>query len=389
MTEIVVTAGGRHRRCRHRPGPPDAIDTWPPAWRELAVGWVRRHSHGRCKWETLLATAGGTAFETAHDLLGALLAGGWTRIDEAWRDGRWQPVWIEFLALPDLRALLGLPDPATQQAALELALAALLGDPMAARFHEAAEEAATLRPALGLARIELLAALARWSPPAQATRRDFAQFARGDTKGITSAEWDWLDDRVDLAACGIGDHAPLLCLAAPLRLALPSGELDLGSAPDFLALPPTTLDAATAASGDIDTWTLVENRTSFERVARARRVGEGVLWLPGFAPGWWQTAVTRLLTLAPAPARIACDPDPAGIEIALNAGALWQAVGLDWQPWHMNPADLASLPRRKPLTEHDRARLAALDQHALPTALVELAATLALGDEKGEQEGFL
>lgn len=391
MAETVVTASGRHRRRRERPGEPATIDTWPPAWRALAMSWARRASgsNSRCKWETLLSAAGGAAFETAHDLLEALLTGGWVRVDEAWRDGRWQPLWIEFVALPDLRTALGMPDPAAQQAAMARELAALLADPAAADFHEAAEEAATLRPALALARLELLAALVRWNVRAQATQRDFAQFARGDTKAITGAEWDWLDARIDLAACGIGGHAPLLCIAAPITLSLPRGALNLDAAPDFIALPPATLDAASAAQGQITGWTLVENRTSFERVARNRRVDEGVLWLPGFAPGWWQAAITRLLQLAPAPARIACDPDPAGIEIATNAGALWQAAGLDWQPWRMSAADLAGLPRRKPLSEHDLRRLAALGDTALPPLLRDLAEALAAMGEKGEQEGYL
>lgn len=391
MAETLVTATGRHRRRRERPGPPDAIDTWPPAWRQLALSWVRRSSanNSRCKWETLLAAAGGAAVETAHDLLEALLSGGWVGVDEAWRDGRWQPLWIEFVALPELRAALGMPDPAAQQAAMAQNLAALLADPAAAAFREAAEDAATLRSVLALARLELLAALVRWNAPAQATQRDFAQFARGDTKAITGAEWDWLDARVDLLACGIGGHAPLLCIAAPIALMLPRGALNLDAAPDFIALPPATLDAASTVHGQIAAWTLVENRTSFERVARNRGADQGVLWLPGFAPGWWRAAITRLLQLAPAPACIACDPDPAGIEIATNAGALWHAAGLDWQPWRMGAADLASLSRRKPLSDHDMRRLAALRDTALPPRLRDLAEALAATGEKGEQEGYL
>jgi hypothetical protein len=355
------------------------------------MSWTRRASasNSRCKWETLLSAAGGAAFETAHDLLEALLGGGRARVYETWRDGRWQPLWIEFVALREFRVALGMPDPAAQRAAMVQELAALLADPAAADFHEAAEAAASLRPALALARLQLLAALALWSAPAQATRRDFAQFARGDTKAITSAEWDWLDARVDLLACGIGGHAPLLCIAAPITLSLPRGALNLDAAPDFIALPPATLDVATAAHGQINGWTLVENRTSFERVARNRGVDQGVLWLPGFAPGWWQAAITRLLRLAPAPARIACDPDPAGIEIATNAGALWHAAGLDWQPWRMSTTDLASLPRRKPLSAHDMRRLAALRDTTLPPLLRDLAEALATTGEKGEQEGYL
>lgn len=361
MTEVTVTATGRQRRRRQRPGVPDPIDTWPPLWRELATLWARRGP--RCKWATLLASAGGTGFETAHALLEALLTGGQVTLDETWRNGRWQPLWIEFVALPELRRALGLPEPGARQAAIEQA------------------------------RDDLLRELGRWAEfpqrPEQATRRDFAQFARGDTKGITAAEWDWLAAQVDLAACGIGEHAPLLCLAAPIVLFLPRGKLDLDAAPDFIALPPATLEQTSGVDHAVRLWTLVENRTSFERVAKNRVANEGVIWLPGFPPGWWQTAVARLLTLAPAPARIAGDPDPAGIEIAMRAGALWQTAGLDWQPWRMAPVDLARLPRKKPLAEHDRQRLTALQAAALPPMLRALAETLAITGEKGEQEGYL
>ncbi|MBS3935521.1 MAG: DUF2399 domain-containing protein [Sulfuritalea sp.] len=337
-------------------------DAWPPVWRELAARWLRRDS-ARCKWPTLLAAAGSEAYETAHDVLDALLTGGWIVVDEAFQQGRWQPLWIEFPDLPALRAALGLPAPGATKAAQEAA------------------------------RNALLTALERWNAdparPDQATRRDFAQYARGDTKSITTAEWDWLETQADLAACGIAGHAPLLCIAAPVNLFLPQGRLDLAATPDFLGIPPAALTAATGGDAAVRHWTLVENRSSFERVARQRAKDAGVLWLPGFPPGWWQTAVARLLALAPAPARIACDPDPAGIEIALTAGKLWQAAGLDWQPWRMDAADLTSLPARKPLTVRDLERLAALLSGALPDPLRALALALQAGGEKGEQEGYL
>ena len=391
MPETVITVSSRHRRRRECSGPPHAIDTWPPAWRSLAIAWVRRASgsSARCKWETLLATGGAASVETAHDLLDAMLSGAWVGVDEIWRAGRWQALWIEFTALPTLRIALGMPDQDALLSALDAALANLLGNPQASAFHDAAEEAITLRPALALARIELLAALARWTPGAQSTRRDFAQFARGDTKSITSAEWDWLDARVDLANCGISGHAPLLCIVGPITLSLPRGLLNLNAVDDFVALPPATLDAATVIDSHLNLWTLVENRTSFERVARNRGIGEGVLWLPGFAPGWWQVAITRLLVLAPAPARIACDPDPAGIEIALHAGNYWHDAGLDWQPWRMSASDLWSLKQHKPMTEHDHQRVAVLRSRELPAVLGELLEAFATSGKKGEQEALL
>lgn len=371
MPELCITPTGRQRRRRQAPvaspsATPASLDAWPPAWRTLVAAWLRRDAL-RAKWQTLLASAGGDGFETAHDVLDALLAGGWVAVEETFQQGRWQALWVEFLDLPALRAALGLPAPGATKLAQEAA------------------------------RAELLATLQRWNAdparPVQATRRDFAQYARGDTKGISAAEWDWLDTQADLAVCGIGNHTPLLCIAAPIVLVLPHARLELAATADFLGLSPATLTAATGCEASVGIWTLVENRTSFERVVRGRASDEGVLWLPGFPPGWWQAAVARLLQLAPAPARIACDPDPAGIEIALTAGKLWAAARLDWQPWHMGSADLAALPQKKPLTERDRERLAALLAPSLaaplPDALRALAEHLAESGEKGEQEGYL
>ena len=107
-------------------------------------------------------------------------------------------------------------------------------------------------------------------------------------------------------------------------------------------------------------WHVVENLSSFERVARSCAADEGALWLPGYPPSWWQQAVTTLLRHLPAPARIACDPDPDGIAIALQAGGLWSAAGLPWQPWRMGPAELLGLPIHRPLDERDRQLLASL-----------------------------
>ena len=84
----------------------------------------------------------------------------------------------------------------------------------------------------------------------------------------------------------------------------------------------------------------------------------------------------RLLVGAPAPAEIACDPDPAGIAIALQAARLWEALNLPWLPFAMRRDDLLAARQRKPLTEHDRQQLAQLLAGTLPPVLRQLAATL-------------
>ena len=115
-----------------------------------------------------------------------------------------------------------------------------------------------------------------------------------------------------------------------------------------------------------------------------------MIWLPGFPPNWWRKAVGHLLDLTPAPAYIACDPDPAGIAIAMQAGELWQQRQLAWYPWKMGTDNLSGLTARKALTESDRLQLESLlVAGTLPAMLVELARWMLEHAEKGEQEGYL
>ncbi len=247
-----------------------------------------------------------------------------------------------------------------------------------------------LPPARAADRAELLLALCRWRHEERSgTRRDFGHFARGATKSITDTEWRWLEENVDLAAFAIERHTPLLLIAAPLALELPDGVLDIRTVPDFASLTPATIAKAGSARGDITHWQLVENRTSFERVARNRRADAAVVWLPGFPPHWWQGAMARLLSIAPAPVQIACDPDPAGIAIVMEAGRIWAEAGIGWQPWQMDIAQLAALRGRLPLTPSDREMLRRLAQQRLPAALAQLAGWMIEHGEKGEQEGYL
>lgn len=376
------------RRKRYSAQLPQQLGQIPGEWRELLARWVRRG--GNSRWETLRNDAGVTNIQMAQSLLDWLLREGWAVVVEQRQHGGWWPQSVELRNLPQLRAALGISDKVQDAQSWQAARAEL---------HSCCGE--TLAPALlaldelpvqrALARHDLIAALQRWQDAQQCgTRRDFALSARNDTKGISEAEWNWLDQTLDLAEFRIERHTPLLLISASLTLSSPHGHLELASCADFAALTPATLQAVTSASGTISHWQLVENRTSFERVARQRKHDAGVIWLPGFPPGWWRTAVGKLLDLCPAPAHIACDPDPAGIAIALKAAELWHERGIEWQPWKMSATDLAALRVRKPLTEPDKLHLAALQQAtALPAPLAELAGWMLEHGEKGEQEGYL
>lgn len=367
---------------------PQQLGQIPGEWRELLARWVRRG--GNSRWETLRNDAGVTGIQMAQSLLDWLLREGWAVVVEQHQHGGWWPQSLELRNLPLLRAALGINDKAQD----------------AQRWQTAREDMkalcdSSLAPALlaldelpihrALARHDLIAALQRWKDAQKSgTRRDFALAARDDTKGVSESEWNWLEQTLDLAEFRIERHTPLLLLSASLTLTLPHCPLNLSCHPDFAALTPATLQDTTAVSGSIRYWQLVENRTSFERVARQRDHDVGVIWLPGFPPSWWCTSVSRLLDLAPAPAHLACDPDPSGIAIALKAAELWRERNLTWLPWKMEATDLAALHVRKPLTESDRLQLVTLQQESmLPAPFLELIEWMLEHDEKGEQEGYL
>lgn len=377
----------RGRRLRRAfPNTPQPIDTWPAEWRGLLADWLRRGGAQK-RWEGLIKTAGNGRYALAEHLRDTLLRGGWIELEERFERRRWHTVAVTFLNLGVMRHALGLPDPDARRAKW-------IASRDAARLpEELADLAASLDgqpPQRALARLELLLALAAWHEAGRTgTWRDFGQHARGGTKTITDAEKAWLAEALDLEGWGISGHTPLLYLAGPFSLHGPAWRLDLAAMPGFIGLTPETVAEVGRISGQVGVWRLVENRTSFERVAAEYGRRDGVIWLPGFAPSWWKTCVTRLITLCPANGLIACDPDPAGIAIALDAGSLFEARDLAWAPWRMSAHDLAGLPRRLLLTEGDIKRLHALHHARLPDTLRALQAWMEAEGEKGEQEGLL
>lgn len=380
---LRVTPLSKTRRQRVSGQTPRGLDTLPDDRRNLLKRWVSRG--GDSRWETLKGDAGVGRQNLAQTLLDWLLDNGWVKLTEKFERAEWWPYRVQFQQLAPLRASLGIIDADVTAANWQIVRNALPPD---APLLDALD---ALPPKTALARADLATALARWQLEQRSgTQRDFALFARGTTKAVTPTEWAWLAIATDLAEWGIERHTPLLLIAAPMTLHLPQGALSLAACADFCALTPATLAAATSADGTPARWHLVENRTSFERVARTRTADAGVIWLPGFPPSWWREAVTHLLTLAPAPAAIACDPDPAGIVIALQAGAQWEAAGLDWQPWQMDISTLQSLPSHSSLNEWDCARIAQLLLTPdLPDAFAALLDYMQVHKIKGEQEGFL
>ena len=380
---LASPQASRRRFVRETSGTPLAL---PGEQAELLRRWIKPNQ-ARRKWATLLADAGSQHLETALKLADWLLRHGWSVQYEKRAGSRWNITWLEFHRLDALREMFQLPNP--EQLSNDWALAS--------QQHFADHDLATAQAALAdlplarrLQRFSLLKNLARWrEEQRQGTRRDFALLARGDSKGVTAAEWAWLAAAVDLEKSGIFEHTPHLLVAGPLRLHTATGIIDLNASADWSALTPETIATAQRCDGRPRVWRLVENLTSFERSARRRAPDTAVVWLPGFPTGWWQESMRCLLAAAPAPAEIACDPDPAGIAIALEAAKLWEAAQLSWLPFAMQRDDLLAAHRRKPLTDHDRRQLARLLAGTLPPTLRQLADALLELGEKAEQEAYL
>lgn len=375
----------RRRRAERRD--PDALAVFPDHWVALLREWLGSASVTR-HWETLLGQAGVDRTQAAEQVCTALLEAGWIELDERRdRGGHWHTTRVHWLDRSALRIALGLADPA----ALDAAAARLVEDGFSDPRLPALADTLAGRPAtLRLRRLELLQAVDRWVAAARTgSRRQFAHFARGDTKAVTDDEWRWLDDALSLHDLGIEAHRPGFWLRAPLQLRLPGGVLALDAAGDAIALTPATLLAVQACAGGIGCWRIVENRTSFEQAALAYGDVDGVVWVPGFPADWWRACMTTLLDHAPGPARIACDPDPAGIRIALCVARVCEAAGADWSPWKMAGTDLRGLARTRALGDYDRAELARLRATPASAPFADLIRALDDTGSKGEQEGLV
>ncbi|WP_206859789.1 DUF2399 domain-containing protein [Lysobacter changpingensis] len=328
--------------------------------------------------------AGEQRWAEARRLLQALLEEGWVELCEQIRKGEWLPQHVRWLRREVLEAALGMPNLLDIGTGVQRLRTLGFAD---SRLIALADSVSGLRPDLQLRRMHLLHKLDAWLASDQVgTRRQFALAARNDTKGITEAEWKWLDESLGLETLGIEAHTPGLWLRAPIRLSCADGILDLRAVPDAIAITPATF-AAAKIEGSMGCWRVVENRTSFEQAARAHGAKEGVLWLPGFAPKWWRAIVSNLLKVAPAPLWISCDPDPAGIRIALSVAELWEEHGLQWQPWRMSSTDLLSLSAHRPLNDYDRAEILRISDHPSHTIFAGLICALTERG-KGEQEGL-
>lgn len=388
---ITTVASGKNRRTRQST---EAFAGLPPlseAQRAVLLRWLKADAQER-SWQVLLDAAGADHLDAADNLLQALLSAGALALKEEFRHAHWQPwrvVWRDIAALQRAAGLVAAPEreAAHQDLVKGLGRLAQTHPELSAAVHNCL--GASLAKTTLQARAELLQALARWRDEQRdGLRRDFARAARGHTKAISAAEWDWLDAQLPLEALGIARFEPLLWLGGALLLCRQDLRLDLRSMV-FCGLPSKQFAAPLCVDQGPSAYWLIENRASFERQARQLEAGVCLIWLPGRPGNDWLAAVAWLIAQAPAPGRISCDPDPAGIQIALSAGQLWEQAGLPWRSTHMAPSSWQD-GKTLPLNDYDQRVLAELQaQPGLPAELQQLRDYLLAAGHKAEQEGWL
>jgi hypothetical protein len=390
VIESIATV--KHRRTRQAVAAFSVVPELRAAHRDLLARWLGADAIER-NWQSLLKLAGPSDVDRAEELLSILLDTGVVAVKEEFKNGRWWVVRVVWRDLPGAQRALGL-QPAAERIEERQALLQQLAT--VAEQHTWATSAcqSCLSSSLATeklrARAQLLQGLSTWQAEQRfGMRQDFALWARTHTKAISGAEWEWLESHVALESFSIARFEPVLWLGGGLTLQTPHGSIDM-DAMGFLGVPSKGMIAGPnhITRAPLRYW-LVENKASFERCALRAEAGTCVIWLPGRPPGDWLAAVQWLLSQAPAQAEISCDPDPAGIEIALTAGQLWTERGLPWQCANMAP-DYWQNGKTLPLNDYDRRVLSSLGARGdLPAELAELRDFIARKGRKAEQEGWL
>jgi hypothetical protein len=397
MIETVPT--GRNQRLRRSPAVVQAhhslkLPALSTSQQQLLHDWLRSSEATQRQWQSLLDLAGIHRLDIAKDLAELLCAAGWVILKEKHAQHQWSISHLSWIDLPAAQARLGIASQAERQnhkQHLHTQLQQLVQEYLWLSSATQHLLASNLPAATLSSRSQLLQALVNWhSEQRNGLRQDFALAARQDTKGISSSEWDWLAEHLDLENLGIERFAPILWLAGAISIQNPKHLSSCSpQGLSFIGLPIRQLRAPWQVSLAPQRYWLIENRASFERQATQLEKGVCLIWLPGRPSHSWQEAIAWLLTQAPAPADISCDPDPAGIDIALTAGRIWEKYDLSWQPHRMGAQECLAA-QTKVLNTYDQARLKQLVQKAdLPQSLHELCLHMLKTQAKSEQEGWL
>lgn len=379
------TMRGKRRR-RSALKMPASIVVLSEDQKDLIRSWLKGVSPRR-KWNSLLTSSGFSNLLLAEELLNTLLEAGWVEVEEHRTLRGWEAVWVEFPNFEELREHLGLNNRDKEKEQADNLHADFSTDVL----RIAAAQLDSLPAPTKIKRHKLLCGLEAWSrEELQGTRRDFSLFARGRTKDISSAEWDWLESEVGLESFGITTHIPMIRIKIPGILTFPEGQIDFRLLFGAVGLTMEQITRSTGFVGEISCLKVVENLTSFERVVASSGVTEGVIWVPGFAPSWWIQSISHLLSLTKAPGKVACDPDPAGLLIASLVGEIWDVQKVVWEPWFMSPKDFEGKGTVIPMSEFDLGLLQSFSQRTKKhPKLVVLAKWLEEHKLKLEQESFI
>lgn len=393
-----LIAKGRTTRHRARRDAPTHLPALRPRQRAWLLAWARAHQLTRTR-DALYKSQANLDLEEADALVEQLLHTGWVSLRETLQRGVWLWQALQWRDLPALQRQLGLPTAQAQaseqadwQDALDAWLQALPEDhPLRPGLLDALADLGSSRSPWRRKqeRSALLRAACAWFDEGRSGhRRDFALWARNDTKSITDTEWDWLDQHLGLAELHIQTFTPMLWLSGPLRLQWGPQALDLGLL-DHLALPVHQLRTTSAIQREAPpTYWLIENRTSFERQARLHR-DKVLIWMPGRPTHAWLSAMDHLLDQAPGPALISADLDPSGLAIVMAACQPWSRRQLPWQMQDMSVTQLQAA-RHWPLGPHDHLLLdTLLSAPDTPADVQALAQAMRDSGRKAEQEGWL
>ncbi|HZG20961.1 MAG TPA: DUF2399 domain-containing protein [Herbaspirillum sp.] len=408
MSALLETPHGRNQHdlvAAH--AVPDSLLLLDKEERAALERWARGEAGSRSRDAMLKeAQSVGLGIERAERLCQRLLQEGWISRREELKGGNWLWKTIAWRDLRRLQGLLGIihaeQRKQARQAMLEQARQWLLerGNVQQTLLDpdlldeltlalKALEEDKSLRADVLEARLGLLRALAAWHDSGQqGLRRNFALQARDLTKSLSASEWRWLEALFDLERLNIASFAQVGWLSGDLVFSWQGRRLELAPL-HCVGLPLDDLLVADALTAPRQWW-LIENRTSFELQARQRPAGVALLWMPGRPSPAWLATVSHLLQLAPAPAWISADADPAGVDIACTVGSRWEQAGLTWEPYQMGLAQWQSTTQRWPLNAHDRRLLGVLlARPSLPASLRALCEAMQTEGRKAEQEAWL
>lgn len=366
--------------------------------RALLISWLKIKA-SKPKWDTLLKIAvdqgGQSHVELAYELALSLTNCGAVVLEQRHEGFVWQNSALIWRNFELLCTVMGLSTAASRRTVFESEWDAARDtnwerSSIAEQYLYLTE----LPSHRASARLKLLLNLNAWLVAGKTgTRYEFSLFGFGQTKHeISRTEWAWLEESIGLEGCGIQRHSPALWLAGDIQIEIGGRWLDIGAACDAVAITPNTLVNLNSARTKASRYRLVENRTSFERLARLAHSNSQhiVIWLPGYAPSWWRSAVSQLIDVCSLPADISCDADPDGVQIAMQASTLWSEREISWNPMAMNVENVSNAKHLLKMNEHDMELAARLLRSSnIPLTLVEMLEWCVANGLKAEQENWI